>query len=48
MIDIDGGAGGYFGGAHRAAQEQEDHGLPDDANEYHFGLDGQEEQGETK
>ena len=29
-------------------QEQEDHGLPDDANEYHFGLDGQEEQGEAK
>lgn len=49
MIDIEGGAeAGYFGGSHRAVQEQEDCGLPDDVNEHHFGLDGQEDKREAK
>lgn len=49
VIDIEGGAGaGYFGGSHRAMQEQEDCGFPDDVNGHHFGLDGQEDKGEAK
>lgn len=49
VIDVEGGAGaGYFGGVHGVAEERDDRGLADDADEHNFGLDGQEDEGEAK